>query len=565
MGRAAAVLRWLATEGGRSAIAGVGCTSLSSSILLKLHLPSHPPTHTRSLISRSFTLSAATASPPAPAPAFSSSRAVPVHALAALVWACSLERPSLSTARAGADAQYPSPAELRAASRGGGSPLLGGSSPLARYGGGGGGGASGLGSPSGFLPAGGGARSPATTFPRLAVQTQAGTPLGGAGEQSSPAQRPRGGSSEAAARTLARRAAAPAAAAAHLASHGAALTAALGGGGGALAAALRESPPAGGTLHLSGLRRATRAVGAPGPPGGPLPSILVEDCSDSTLLLSLASGRATLAGLTRCTVLLGPCAGLVTLEGCEGCVLLAAGAALTLHNARDCALQLWAASAPLLLGDCSGLRLAPYGARYEGLGAQAAAAGLLPGANRWDAPVDAALGGGGGGGAWAHLPPAEFSLRAALPAGGPPGGAPLEAAALALAGAPPRGGGAEAQEAAEWEGAAPPAAARCLPLPPAYAAELRRRAEADARVRAEVQETARALPPAAAARLQLAMQAAFKVREGGGGGAPSSPSIHAARLTHTHAPPTSPPTQEWLAENGRAHRVAELVRGSGGS
>ena len=333
------------------------------------------------------------------------------------------------------------------------------------------------------------------------------------------------------------------------------------GGGASPAAAAGPTALGAAIVRARGLRRATVAhSGGTLPPAHPahdglddrdsLPCVVVEDCADSTVLLSVASQSAAVVGCVRSCVVLGPAAGHVVLDGCDGCTVHAAGGSVTLHNCTDCVVHVRAAgSAPLLAGDCRGVRLAPYGARYAGLRAQAAATRVLPpgaGVERdgafWDAPLDATLLGGAGGLAaggasrggsgevWSLLPPADFAFRAALPAGACGGGdsggsgsagggsAPGPPLPLALRAAPPASDA--GVDSASFES---------LPLPRAYESELAARLAAAARLRREVQDAVRALGGGgggsggggsgsgggvggvAAQRLQLAVQAAFKV------------------------------------------------------
>lgn len=346
-------------------------------------------------------------------------------------------------------------------------------------------------------------------------------------------------------------------------------------------------------VRVSGLRKAAAAEAGPSvaAPGAPLPSVAVRDCADSTILLSLPSSSVSVVGCVRSTVILGPSSGHVTIDGCEGCTVMAAGRHVTLHNVTDCTVHLWAGgSRPLLLGDCRGVRLAPYAAHYAGLRAQAAGAGLLPGAdgsgssdssaNLWDTPVDCSLltGSASPGPAptagivpqqqqqqpdnsevWALLHPSDFAMRGALPAidsveaaSARGAGAPADPAALALASAP------HADDAGQLD---------ALPLPPAFEEEQAARRAADARIRRAVQAAAKTLPTEAATRLQLAMQAAFKVRTRARRVSPGAPrTLLSHQRAQTSTFPTAPPSlrspQEWLAASGKLHKVTELARPS---
>lgn len=108
-----------------------------------------------------------------------------------------------------------------------------------------------------------------------------------------------------------------------------------------------------------------------------LPYVLIEDSTDATIVLAMASAYVDVIGCTRSTIMLGPAAVHVTIDGCDGCTIVAASAHITVHNCTDTTLLLWVEShRPLLLGDNRRLRLGPYAARYRGLGTQCAAAGL---------------------------------------------------------------------------------------------------------------------------------------------------------------------------------------------
>lgn len=302
-------------------------------------------------------------------------------------------------------------------------------------------------------------------------------------------------------------------------------------------------------LRVSGLRKSIVAEAAPSSSSSSSSSaashqqcIVIDDVIDGTVLLSLTSSSVAVVGCVRSTVILGPCAGHVSLDGCEGCTIIAAGAHVTVHNCSDCSLYLWAsASRPLLSGDCRGLRLAPYAARYKGLLAQATATGLLPAVtgailrreNLWDRPVDVSLlsmtspaaaassgqaaavasgAGNSASGVWSLLPPSEFLFRGALPASDVAPDASQQQPAAASSSS---GSDTASQLALASFVPSPQSAqqAECLPLPPAYAAEMSGRASIDASLRSDVHSVASGLAPNSAMRLQLAVQAAFKVRK----------------------------------------------------
>ena len=107
-----------------------------------------------------------------------------------------------------------------------------------------------------------------------------------------------------------------------------------------------------------------------------LPYVLVEDATDSTVVLALASGCVDVVGCARSTIILGPAALHVTIDGCDNCTVVSASAHVTVHNCTDTTVLLWAEHRPLLLGDNRRLRLGPYAARYRGLAAQCAVAQL---------------------------------------------------------------------------------------------------------------------------------------------------------------------------------------------
>ena len=129
-------------------------------------------------------------------------------------------------------------------------------------------------------------------------------------------------------------------------------------------------------VHIPGAKKEGVLRAAEPRTGAPLPYALVEDATDSTVILALATGCVDVVGCARSTIILGPAALHVTVDGCDGCTVVAAAAHVTVHNCTDTTLLLWAEHRPLLLGDNRRLRLGPYAARYRGLAAQCVAARL---------------------------------------------------------------------------------------------------------------------------------------------------------------------------------------------
>ena len=183
-----------------------------------------------------------------------------------------------------------------------------------------------------------------------------------------------------------------------------------GRGGKQVASFSSKSSAAASASQLSGSGKHPATTTHPPPPQQQLlltpllPTLLIADCVDSTIILSAAFRDGVIVGCTRSTIILGPGAGHLLLDGCEGCTVIAAPAAgVTLHNCGEVELLSCSHLPPLLSGDTRQTRLGPYAAAYAGVREQAAVVGLLPLPVPTPAPtsssvaVGSSVGNGGGG------------------------------------------------------------------------------------------------------------------------------------------------------------------------
>ena len=312
-------------------------------------------------------------------------------------------------------------------------------------------------------------------------------------------------------------------------------------------------------ISVRGLRRATHAEVAPpdavsaAAPAQRPPFVHVSDVAESTVLICRPLAGAAVVGCTRSTIMLGPAANHVSLEGCHDCIIVVAGAHVTLHNCVEVEVALWSGSPPLLIGDCRGVRLGPYSARYSRLRAHAQAVGLLPpplqrgsapsaappqpSGNAWAHPVVSCTGAavpsatppasdGGDGELWSTLPPSAFMLRGGV-------AAPV-ASAHNSAGTTTPDVGYIADDV--------------LPIPQLYEDELRRRAASTATLQAALGVALAPPPPPTGAKAPL------------DGGGPEAVGAHEAAAGRLQAAVLSL-FSDWLRETGEVHRLAALMRG----
>lgn len=152
------------------------------------------------------------------------------------------------------------------------------------------------------------------------------------------------------------------------------------------------------TPDAAGAREAAEGAAGAGA-AGPHASNRISDRADEEIVLSRADlggggDLVSLSGLTRCavyitgptagvylhrldacTVFAGPTSGAVHVEEATGCTFALASHQLRIHTTTGCDFMLRVRSGPII-EHTAGVRVAPYVFRYEGIGADMAAAGL---------------------------------------------------------------------------------------------------------------------------------------------------------------------------------------------
>ena len=159
-----------------------------------------------------------------------------------------------------------------------------------------------------------------------------------------------------------------------------------------------EGGAPGPTPDAAGARGAAEGAAGAGA-AGPHASNRISDRADEEIVLSRADlggggDLVSLSGLTRCavyitgptagvylhrldacTVFAGPTSGAVHVEEATGCTFALASHQLRIHTTTGCDFSLRVRSGPII-EHTTGVRVAPYAFRYDGIGADMAAAGL---------------------------------------------------------------------------------------------------------------------------------------------------------------------------------------------
>lgn len=148
-------------------------------------------------------------------------------------------------------------------------------------------------------------------------------------------------------------------------------------------------------VHKSTVFKTSPAIAPPG--GGAaassmLPDARVEQCHDAFIYLLCPVRCVSILASSNCTIVVGAVAGVVSVDLCSTVRIVVATAQLRINNCVDSLFQVYTPRAPLILGDCRGLTLAPHCAQYVGMRTHLACVGLDPApesheANLWSSPV----------------------------------------------------------------------------------------------------------------------------------------------------------------------------------
>jgi hypothetical protein len=109
---------------------------------------------------------------------------------------------------------------------------------------------------------------------------------------------------------------------------------------------------------------------------GPDADLKINFCQNAYIYVLAPVRFATLLGCSNCTVVVGAVRKCITVEHCEGVKVVCAARRVRLCNSVDCDTFAYTPEQPLILGDCRGLRIAPYNAHYPDLEAHVVEAGL---------------------------------------------------------------------------------------------------------------------------------------------------------------------------------------------
>jgi tubulin-specific chaperone C len=106
-----------------------------------------------------------------------------------------------------------------------------------------------------------------------------------------------------------------------------------------------------------------------------------------TIEIHDVSAAVRAVDLVDCRVYVGPVSGSIHVTNCSGCIIHAAARQVRLHSCRQCTVQVFAGSPPII-EKCERVSFAPYGLQYKLLDVHMRRAGLTGATNEWSKVQD---------------------------------------------------------------------------------------------------------------------------------------------------------------------------------